>query len=1617
MQRKHYISIAFSLVALAVSSQNFGSQELNAIEKQKAQLPELPTSNTRASMLRSGESVDYTKGTFIVNEDWYGHKNSSVNFLSDDGKWTYNSFQKENPGHELGCTSQFGTIYGDNFFIVSKQEKDPGASVAGSRLAVMDAKTMKVVKEFTKIGDADGRSFLGVDEQTGYIGTSNGIYLYDIDKQSIGNRIEGTESDDGGLYSAQIGTMIRVNNRVFAVHQKNGLLVINPKTHQVETTLLKPSDNAGHGLASIVLSKDGTIWASPTNDIAGTGGSLPLIWKVDPTTLAIQQVDIPTAKGIEEIPNSWYAWTADGFCASTKENKIYWKGQGTGSWFTGYRIFCYDIDNNEFYKVFDCDKIEGNWRLYGTGFRIDPVSDDMYCFFYHEFLNPEHELAIISTDGRGEKNGTVKGRYPYEITNYWFPALPVFPDNEKPVIQNNAIKSVTLNASNSKVSIPLEEIVKDGDNMTAAIVTTASMSDEHRKLIRIDVQNCKLTIQPIEATVTTDATIPVHFKFNSNGKITETDLTVTLESGAGAPFEVNLPEVTLDKGKTITLAVKGMENETATWESSNTNIATVSNDGVITAIASGMATITATSTTRDEVTAQCKVTVKREDLVLDASELEMFDNGQTKLIKVSSGFITTKTENITWKTSDENIVSITSSNPNQINIKTLATGTVEIIGTISMKDDEKNTPIATTKCIITVNKLIPVERIELKPVDTSLDEKDPITLEINKSVSFTATIYPENASIKTIKWSSSTSSFTVVDGVVTAKGNGSAIITATSNQGGNSDIEKSASVNVSCSFELEKVHFEKRIYGCNSPKVVETKVLYEPAQPSNLTVTGKIEGQTWKVSGLKVQAKTVGEGTFICNVTDKNTGKTYTDTCKIICSKWANSFTLEEDNKLLNNNDTYQITYKLDDSNLTDEEKVTKKVLFTSNNPDVASVSEEGLITANKKGDAVITAYISDGSYYQDCHVLVGEVWATKVVCQQDTVRVKQGETVQLSATIDPQEVSFPIVTWSSNSIEVTPEGLLSGSNVIQKQTVKATSLDKQASDSCIVYVIGKTPLTGLNISPNELSIDINDVEEAGIAYSKLFTTNFLPGNATLAGVAYGKLESIISSDENILKVNSSTLVESSTLKPNHTGNVRITVIAGENNIQDTVVIHVTDRSTGITGISLDASNMVHETGERFTIGYHVSVASNAASDIDKSVEWESSNPEVATIDSQTGEIKTITEGETMIRATTKKGSFTTTCRLSVSKGIVKVTGVSLNTKSLDLAVGTSAQLTATITPENAKNQSVNWSSSNKNVVTINDAGYVTAHSTGTSIITVTTVDGGFTATCQVSVSNPTPPSIHVTGVKLNTSTLNLEKGETAVLKAIVSPTNANNKDVAWHSSNPAVASVNGGTVTASIAGTSTITVTTDEGNHTATCEVTVTDPDLDKPLIEAKDSTATLTFQKVEGATKYEVSVYKYSNEIPVLSGIYTTDADGNIISGLKSNLRADSPAHIAISLQQLEKATEYIVKIVAIKEKDGKTDTLGTFFSDPFTTSGSVDNEDIGIAKCSILYINRYLYLTNLEQSTCHIITLSGNIQKIIDVTSSEEKHPLYLPKGVYIVTAIKDNKRISKKILINN
>ncbi|MBQ6977145.1 MAG: Ig-like domain-containing protein [Paludibacteraceae bacterium] len=224
----------------------------------------------------------------------------------------------------------------------------------------------------------------------------------------------------------------------------------------------------------------------------------------------------------------------------------------------------------------------------------------------------------------------------------------------------------------------------------------------------------------------------------------------------------------------------------------------------------------------------------------------------------------------------------------------------------------------------------------------------------------------------------------------------------------------------------------------------------------------------------------------------------------------------------------------------------------------------------------------------------------------------------------------------------------------------------------------------------------------------------------------------------------------------------------------------------------------------------------------DKSVTWTSSDPSVATV-SESGLVTAVAQGTATITATsnldnTKSG----TCNITVNAPAapIPVTAIALNKSTTTIAIGDSETLTINYTPADANTgKAVNWTSSNTSVATVDNSGKVIGVTVGTATITATsTTDASITASCAVTIQ-----AVAVTGVSINPTSANLQIGGSTDLTYTILPANATDKSVSWSSSNTAVATVNDGHVTALTAGTATITVTTTDGNKTATCSVTVT--------------------------------------------------------------------------------------------------------------------------------------------------------------------------------------------------
>lgn len=496
----------------------------------------------------AADTKEYTDGVFMVNEDWYGHQNSTVNWISEDWEWDYRVFQQANPGQELGCTNQYGQIYGGRFYLIAKQEKDPGVATKGGRITVADARTMKCLFQSDLIDPSgtqcDGRGCLGVDEHKLYISTSNGVWIFDTDNYKVTGMVKGTANPNGSdgkpnsdptgsLYHGQCGSMVRVNDRVFVAHQSEGLLVVDPALDAVTDTIgmdpiyeLLPEPTSGKkkmpGIGSVVLAKDGSLWVSVARDIQGTGATLPYLMKVDPATLEYKVIDVP--EGIYPPANSWYAWTPDGFSASVRQNVLYWNG-GPNSWFSNSKVYKYDIDSNEFSLIIDLDKEAADqgldsrtgWHIYGCSMRPHPVTDRIYLSLFHYFQDPTYRLRVTDNDGATLKEVDM-------ITNYWFPSLPVFPDNYAPVAHDPGVISLE---GQGPWTVSLADSFTDEDSMEAAIVkTVTAVSDPHG--FSAGIINGDLVITPIDLAGISSGSIDI--KANSNGLIADLTLKVKFPS-------------------------------------------------------------------------------------------------------------------------------------------------------------------------------------------------------------------------------------------------------------------------------------------------------------------------------------------------------------------------------------------------------------------------------------------------------------------------------------------------------------------------------------------------------------------------------------------------------------------------------------------------------------------------------------------------------------------------------------------------------------------------------------------------------------------------------------------------------------------------------------------------------------------------------------------------------------------------------------------------------------------------------------------------------------------------------------------------------------------------------
>ncbi len=419
------------------------------------------------------------------------------------------------------------------------------------------------------------------------------------------------------------------------------------------------------------------------------------------------------------------------------------------------------------------------------------------------------------------------------------------------------------------------------------------------------------------------------------------------------------------------------------------------------------------------------------------------------------------------------------------------------------------------------------------------------------------------------------------------------------------------------------------------------------------------------------------------------------------------SVTLNESSVVLDIGETKALIETVLPENATD-----KSVTWTSSNPEVATV-ENGKVTAVLVGTANITVTTRDGGKTDTCQVTVVKR-VTEVDLNQHELTIPCLVTSKLTATVSPDDATNKDLNWKSDNEEVATvdaDGVVRG-KAIGTATITVSSVDNpEAYDQCTVNV------TALIIHVESVSLDMHNLSLA-VGDNHYLNPTISPADATDKSVTW------TSSDTNVATVDAN-----GTITAVGVGNATITVITNDGHYTDTCAVTVVKR---VTDVYLDQRKLtipVHETS-KLTATVWPDDATN------KDLNWKSDNERVATVDAD-GVVRAKAMGTATITVSSVDNPEAyDECKVYVTEPVIHVESVSLDKHDLTLTLGDNHYLNPTVSPWNATDPSVTWASDNETVATVDENGQVTAVGKGTATITVTTNDGHYTDTCEVTVTS-----------------------------------------------------------------------------------------------------------------------------------------------------------------------------------------------------------------------------------------------------------------------------------------
>ncbi len=382
---------------------------------------------------------------------------------------------------------------------------------------------------------------------------------------------------------------------------------------------------------------------------------------------------------------------------------------------------------------------------------------------------------------------------------------------------------------------------------------------------------------------------------------------------------------------------------------------------------------------------------------------------------------------------------------------------------------------------------------------------------------------------------------------------------------------------------------------------------------------------------------------------------------------------------------------------------ITADIRWSSSNEAVLTVDASGKVKGIGAGEADVTAVM--GKYSATCHIIVGgtTVNPTSIEFTNNNVSLKKGEWAKLSLNFTPASSTNRAVTWksSNNSVVTVEQGRIYAKG---NGTATITATTRTATTSCRVTVY--SPLKELYSDYDRISLNKSESKKLVISYDPMDTTD-------------DKTVSWTSGDEAVVKVVNGVLTAF--------GSGKTTITARVGTLTHSIPVTVLSPTTSLELAQKEISLIV---GQAHQLQLTVLPA-----DATDEITGTSSDESVATFSN--GSILALKRGKATI--TVRSGSVVASCVVNVGSDIKSI---ALDKKSLELFLGTSQTLTAAFNPTDAKDdRTVTWTSSNKSIITIDSKGKIKTVGTGTATVTATAGDG-VQATCSITVKLSTPGSV-----------------------------------------------------------------------------------------------------------------------------------------------------------------------------------------------------------------------------------------------------------------------------------